>query len=134
MNEKLKIKFDTYPEDIKLKLLFVRAMIFELAQELALGEVSENLKWGEPSYQVKNGSPIRIDWKQNNPNFYAIYFNCNTKLVDTFRERYKERLTFENNRAILIKTTSTLPINEIKQCLSLALKYHSLKHLPLLGI
>jgi len=134
MNEIVKIKFDTYPEDIKLKLLFVRAMIFELAQALALGKVTESLKWGEPSYQVKNGSPIRIDWKQKNPHFYAIYFNCNTKLVDTFRERYQDDLSFEGNRAILIKTTSTVPINKLNHCLSLALKYHSIKHLPLLGM
>jgi len=134
MHETVKIKFDTYPEDIKLKLLFVRAMIFELAQALALGEVTESLKWGEPSYKVKNGSPIRIDWKQKYPNYYAIYFNCNTKLVDTFRERYHYDLSFEGNRAILMKTTSTVPINKIKHCLSLALRYHSIKDLPLLGI
>ena len=57
----VKSKFDTYPEGIKTKLLLVRALIFELENELGLGQVTESLKWGEPSYHVKNGSPIRID-------------------------------------------------------------------------
>ncbi|MBU2970219.1 DUF1801 domain-containing protein [Pseudoalteromonas sp. C2R02] len=134
MNEMVKSKFDTYPEDIKTKLLLVRALIFELANELGLGQVTESLKWGEPSYHVKNGSPIRIDWKQKNPEHYAIYFNCKTKLVDTFKVLYTDELTFEDNRAIIFKRTASLPTTQVKHCLSLSLKYHKVKNLVLLGV
>lgn len=134
MNEMVKSKFDTYPEDIKTKLLLVRALIFELANELGLGQVTESLKWGEPSYHVKNGSPIRIDWKQKNPEYYAIYFNCKTKLVDTFKVLYTNELTFEDNRAIIFKRTASLPTTQVKHCLSLSLKYHKVKNLVLLGV
>lgn len=134
MNEMVKSKFDTYPEDIKTKLLLVRALIFELANELGLGQVTESLKWGEPSYHVKNGSPIRIDWKQRNPEHYAIYFNCKTKLVDTFKVLYTDELTFEDNRTIIFKRTASLPTTQVKHCLSLSLKYHKVKNLVLLGV
>lgn len=134
MDETVKVKFETYPQNIKIQLMVIRTLIFELAIQQNLGHVDEKLKWGEPSYQVKNGSPIRLGWKQKNPSNYFIYFNCKTKLVDTFREVYKDKLSFERSRAILIKSSDTLPVIQITQCLSLALRYHSIKHLPLLGI
>ena len=41
-----------------------------------LKELEETLKWGEPSYLVKKGSTIRMDWKSKAPNQYAMYFKC----------------------------------------------------------
>ena len=53
-----------------------------------VGELQETLKWGEPAYvtaETGSGSTIRIDWKKSEPDQYAMYFNCNTNLVATFR-------------------------------------------------
>jgi len=134
MNESVKFKFDSYPNNIRVKLYKIRALIFDIAHKEQLGLVIESLKWGEPSYYVKNGSPIRIDWKQKNPEHLAIYFNCKTKLVDTFKELYSSELSFEGQRAILLKTSTPIPLNQVKHCLSLSLKYHLIKNLPLLGV
>ena len=59
-------------------------------------------EWGEPSYLVKGGSTIRMDWKKANPEQYAMYFHCKTKLVDTFKELYQDVFKFEGNRAIIL--------------------------------
>jgi len=84
------------------KLLFLRQLILDTAAELdAVGAVEETLKWGEPSYITKSGSTIRIDWKRSNPKQYAMYFHCKTKLVDTFKELYRDQFKFEGNRAIV---------------------------------
>ncbi len=42
--------FNNYPPEMRKKLLFLRALIFETAAELDVGEIEETLKWGEPSY------------------------------------------------------------------------------------
>lgn len=126
-------KLDNYPNKVKEALLTIRTLILEIAEQQHLGIVEETLKWGEPSYQVKEGSTIRYDWKDKTPEHYFIFFNCKTKLVDTFRELYSDKLIFQNNRAIILTLNEPIPIELIRHCLELSLNYKKIKHLPLLG-
>ena len=127
-------KFDSYPDQIRRKLLFLRQLILDTASEINdIDEVEETLKWGEPSYITKSGSTIRIAWKKSHPKQYAMYFHCKTKLVDTFKELYIDQLRFEGNRAIVFYENEEIAVNEVKHCISLSLTYHRIKHLPLLG-
>ena len=84
-------------------------------------------------YRDYSCSTIRIDWKESKPNQYAMYFHCQTKLVDTFKELYKHVFQFEGNRAILFGLDDRIPENELRHCIFLALTYHRVKHLPMLG-
>ncbi|MCU7998579.1 DUF1801 domain-containing protein [Shewanella sp. SM101] len=114
-------------------LLRIRILIFSIAEVQDLGAVEESLKWGEPSYSVKNGSTVRFDWKPKYPEQYYLFFNCKTQLVDTFRELYSDILQFEGNRTIVLNIHDPLPESAISQCIELSLTYKSIKHLPLLG-
>ena len=81
--------FAAYPPAMRKKLLTLRELILRTAAETeGVGELEETLKWGEPAYltsSTASGSTIRIDWKKKRPNEYAMYFNCQTTLVETFR-------------------------------------------------
>lgn len=70
MNKLVKDRFDEFPENARIRLEALRGLVFDIASELDLGEVEESLKWGEPSYRVKSGSPLRFDWKPNSPDHY----------------------------------------------------------------
>ena len=130
----VELKFQAYPDDIKPKLLYLRRLILETATESeAIEEMEETLKWGEPSYLVKKGSTIRIDWKPKTPDQYAMYFKCTSKLVPTFKAVYGDLFKYEKNRAILFDLNDPIPEEELKECIALALKYHSLKDKPRLG-
>ncbi|GAB1255615.1 DUF1801 domain-containing protein [Aurantivibrio plasticivorans] len=133
MKHEVEEKFKDYPASIRKKLETIRDLILAAAKESGLGEVEESLRWGEPSYLVKGGSAVRYDWKKNFPDQYAIYFNCNTKLVDTFKELYGNKFRFEGNRAIVFGVKDSLPKKELKHCIKMSLTYHKVKHLPLLG-
>ncbi|GAA0360040.1 DUF1801 domain-containing protein [Bowmanella denitrificans] len=133
MENAVQARFSDYPELARQKLSELRCLILQCAQELKLGKVEESLKWGEASYKVKSGSPIRIDWKAKTPEEYYVFFNCNTKLVDTFRELYGDVLAYQGNRAIVLGLTAPLPLNTLKHCIQLALTYQQIRHLPLLG-
>ncbi|HHC7215976.1 TPA: DUF1801 domain-containing protein [Vibrio parahaemolyticus] len=133
MNKVVKARFEEYPENVRLRLEELRNLVFQIASELELGEIDESLKWGEPSYSVKTGSPLRMDWKLKSPNNYYLFFNCQTKLVDTFRGLYGAELEFQGNRAIVLSLSKPLPETAIKSCLELALTYQQRKSLPLLG-
>ena len=134
-NPKVESKFDDYPDLVKEKMIALRALIIEVAQatdEITLLE--ETLKWREPSFITPIGSTLRIDWKAKDPEQYALYFQCSSRLVATFKLLYKNELLFEGNRAIILPINEGLPKNKLIPCIKAVLTYHKVKHLPTLGI
>ncbi len=96
--------FADYPEPIRRKMLRLRQLVLETAAETeGVGALEETLKWGEPSYLTKGGSTIRMDWKEKSPHQCALYFNCNTSLVDTFKVLYGDVFTFEGNKGDCVR-------------------------------
>ena len=79
-NAEVAAVFETYPKDVKTKLLFLRQLIFDVASETdGVDELEETLKWGQPSYlttKSKSGSLIKIDQIKSQTGKYAMYFHC----------------------------------------------------------
>ena len=127
-------KFESYPTLVREKMYALRALVIQTAKETeGLDTLEETLKWDEPSYLAKKSSTIRMDWKESRPGEYAMYFHCQTKLVDTFKELYSDKFKFEGNRAIIFSLDEKIAKNELQHCISISLNYHKVKHLPLLG-
>ena len=122
--------FEAYPPPVKSRLLALRRLIFDTAQATeGVGKLEEALKWGQPSYlttESKSGSTVRIDQLKNEAGGYAVYFHCQTDLVETFRERYPE-LRYGGNRSILLDAGEKLPEAALRHCIALALTYHARK-------
>lgn len=133
-DSRVKEVFEKYPESVKTQLLDLRDLVLNTASEIdGLEKLEETLKWGEPSYLTKHGSTIRMDWKKKNPEHFALYFKCTSRLVETFKILYKDILKFEGTRAIVFQLDEKSPKKELKHCITLALTYHKVKHLPMLG-
>jgi hypothetical protein len=75
-----------------------------------------------------------MDWKEKSPDQYAMYFQCSSRLVNTFRLVFDHTFQFEGNRAILFHLDQKLPVEELKECIKASLTYHKVKHLQTLGI
>ncbi|MFB9055504.1 DUF1801 domain-containing protein [Mariniflexile ostreae] len=130
----VKTVFEQYPEPVRAQLLKVRLLVLNTASEIkGLDKLQETLKWGEPSYLTKHGSTLRMGWKEKHPSQFAVYFKCTSKLVETFKVIYGDKFIFEGTRAIIFKLHDDIPEKELKHCICLALTYHKIKHLPLLG-
>jgi hypothetical protein len=123
--------FSAYPKPFKAKLLALRRLIFDTAKTTGgVGALQETLKWGQPSYvttETKSGSTIRIDRVKSAANRYAVYFHCQTDLVETFRELYPTQLSYQGNRSILLNVAEEIPEPELRHCVALALTYHQRK-------
>ncbi|MCS3453371.1 MULTISPECIES: DUF1801 domain-containing protein [Bradyrhizobium] len=119
--------FDAYPAPVKARLLALRRLIFETAKATkGVGALEETLKWGQPSYltpETGSGSTVRIDQVKPAADQVAVYFHCQTNLVETFRELYPE-LSYSGNRAILLDVAGKLPEPALRHCVALALTYH----------
>ena len=109
-------------------MLALRELVFTMAAGTdGVGPLEETLKWGEPAYLTrasKSGSTIRMDWKSRNPNVCALYFNCQTDLVERFRTVFGDALGFEGNRAVLLPVSGPLPEVMLRSCIAAALTYH----------
>jgi hypothetical protein len=133
MDLSVRDKFETYPENISILLNNLRDLIFSVAEQNGISDITETLKWGEPSYTSKIGSTIRFDWKVKYPDQYCMYFNCKTSLIETFKEVYGDTFSYEGNRAVIFNTGQILPLIELSHCISMSLRYKKIKHLDLLG-
>jgi Domain of unknown function (DU1801) len=126
-NPAVEAAFDAYSKPVRAKLLALRRLIFDTAKATkGVGTLQETLKWGQPSYlppETRSGSTIRIDQVKPEAGQVAIYFHCQTNLVETFRELYPE-LSFGGNRSILLNAGDKLPAAELRHCVALALTYH----------
>ncbi|KQU69860.1 hypothetical protein ASC75_06850 [Aminobacter sp. DSM 101952] len=123
-----------HPEAVQARLLDIRGLIFEVAAETAgVGPLTETLKWGEPAYLTEasgSGSTVRLGVARSFPGKCAVFFNCNTTLLETFRSHVGGELEFEGNRAVIVPAEAAIPKAVLASCLRAALTYHQRKAGP----
>jgi Domain of unknown function (DU1801) len=106
----------------------LRALILETAKATpGVGAIEEGLRWGQHSFlttETGSGSTIRIDTLRSDVQKCAIYFHCQSGLVDMFRNIYLTKLSFDGNRAIVFKAGKNLPKQALSHCIGLALTHH----------
>jgi hypothetical protein len=126
-NMDIKKVFRDYPTDINERLLFLRELIFSIAEENSeIGEIEETLKWDNPSYlttKPKSGTTIRLSGLQEQENNYAISVHCQTTLISEFKEVFPN-LKYDGNRSIVLDICKKLPLEAIERFIYLALTYH----------
>ena len=132
LRPEVQARFEAYPAGVRRRMLALRELVLKAAaQTPGVGAIEETLKWGEPAYVTVNkaGSTVRIDWKPRAPAQYAVYFNCQTNLVESFRQMFPNDFRFEGNRALVLDLDRKMPVDSLGWCIAAALTYH-LKRRP----
>ncbi|MET3896489.1 hypothetical protein ABIB57_000413 [Devosia sp. UYZn731] len=120
--------FEAYPVAVRDRLLRLREMIIETAASTpGVGALEETLKWGQVSYltpESGSGTTVRIDVDaaSGQP---AIYVNCQTDLVDGYREVYPEAFAYQGTRAVVIGEAPDEAA--LRHVIAQALTYHARK-------
>jgi len=123
-----------YPTEAKRVFKNVRKLVLRVARKTAgLKNTEETLKWGEPSYLADGGSTVRMKWSEKKPDEFSLFFNCNTSLVETIREIYRDEFSYDGERALSFSLHEPIPTEALEHCLTMAMEYHKLKRLPMLG-
>jgi hypothetical protein len=121
-------KFAAFPPDVRECLEQARGLIFRVAAATpGVGPLTETLKWGEPAYLTEatgSGSAPRLGWPRSHPNRAAVYFNCKTMLVGTFREMLPGAFEYVGDRALLLRLDEPVDESVLSLCLAMALTYH----------
>ena len=121
--------FEAYPPQLRERLLALRELILETAASTeGVGALEEALRWGEPSYltsQSKSGTTIRVAGVRGSGDQYAMFVNCQTSLLDTYREMFEGVLSFDGDRVVIFQLDDPLPVEAVRECVALALRYHA---------
>ncbi len=133
MNDAIAKIISDYPVPARELFETVRWLIFDVGEAEGLDGIEETLKWGEPAYHCASGSTVRVSWKPAYPDRISLFFNCQTRLISTFREICPDAFEFHGNREVSLPLSVSVPEEDLRLCLSMALRYHRIKHLPLLG-
>lgn len=114
--------FDALPDSVRPILLRLRALIFEMAATMPDAPVvQETIKWGQPSYAVPKGTPMRLG--MTNTGHPAIFVHCQSTLVSDMRLALEPALCFDGNRAVLIPPDAALPEQAVRHFIHAALTY-----------
>jgi hypothetical protein len=120
--------FENYPKKVRTRLMFLRALIFDIAHKTSgVGELEETLKWGQPSYltsQSGSGTTIRLDQLAALKGKYEICVHCQTTLVGPFKKQYGDGFTYDANRGLVLDAEDDVPVEELSHFIYLALTYH----------
>ncbi|WP_218588604.1 DUF1801 domain-containing protein [Marivita hallyeonensis] len=111
-----------HPEAIQTVLHELRALILDVASVTdGIGDVTETLKWGQPSFSVPTGTPLRIGvTKAGAP---ALFVHCQTTVIADARAVFSGDLRFEGNRAVVFDTDTALPESALRHVIRAALTY-----------
>lgn len=128
-NSEVAAVFDACPKKIRIKLLFLRELIFEIAAKTpGVGKVEETLKWGSPSYlttETNSGTTIRIDRIGAQKGKFAMCVHCQTTLVGPFKKIYgDDAFDYDANRGVILDVNDEIPVKELSHFIFMALTYH----------
>ncbi len=114
-------------------LIALRKLVLDTAKVTpGVGTIEEGMRWGQHSFltsETGSGSTIRIDVLKSNPKKCAMYFHCQSGLIELFRELNVTSLVFEGHRAIVLDAEKNLPHQALSHCIGLALTHHLRKKL-----
>ncbi|MGI9598782.1 MAG: DUF1801 domain-containing protein [Acidimicrobiales bacterium] len=124
--------YASFDDAVRSALLELRRLVLETADAThGVGAVEEALRWGQPAFlttETRSGSTIRLaPTGPDSAADCAMYFICNTNLVDSFRALFGSTFSYDGNRALLFSVGDELPEDELRECVAMALTYHLTK-------
>jgi hypothetical protein len=118
--------FARLPPEVQAPLMRLRELIFELAEALEVGPLTETLKWGEPAYLTdvsRAGTTIRLGCHRDHPGHYAAFFHCQTRVVSEIRAQQGETFSYQGKRGVFAAVDQPLDADAWRACFALALTY-----------
>ncbi len=117
--------FAGFPDEHRATLDSLRSLIFDVADEVGAAPLTEELKWGQPSYRSarpRESTPIRLASTADG-DFVALLAHCQSSVIPDFRAMFPADFRFDGDRAILFRPGEDLQPNRLRLCIEHALRY-----------
>lgn len=113
--------YPNYTSSEQGKLSELQTLIHKVADESNI-EIAESSKWGQLSFATPYGTPIRIDKFSDTQ--IALFVNCQTTLIETWKSLFLDTMSFSKTRAIVFNTEENIPKEQLAICIDQAFNYH----------
>ncbi|WP_299350128.1 DUF1801 domain-containing protein [uncultured Shimia sp.] len=101
---------ETWPELAQTRFYTLRQIIHDTAATNPdVAPLTEDLKWGEPSFLTKTGTTLRIDWKPKHAEEIGLFVICRTDLLEQVRNLYPDTFRYEGTRALYLPLGQPIP-------------------------
>lgn len=98
--DRIAAAFDLPDARARAGLLALRDLILETAKTLPdIGPVEEALRWGQPSYISREGTPLRLGVPKSAR--FGLFVHCQSRVIPNYLERYPAWDRIEGTRAVL---------------------------------
>ena len=112
------------PDHVRARLEELRAEIYQAAEDTGTAPLEASLKWGQPSFASKVGTPLRLSWSPKMGEVCGAYVHCQTTLVDSYRTLFPDAFAYQDNRAVLVPLSGEFDRMAFRKIASMALTYH----------
>lgn len=118
---------EAWPKAAQVRFAALREALHDVAARADIGEVTETLKWGQPSWlpaKPRIGSTLRCGWHASDPDRFSLYVHCQTTLAETMRTLYPTAFDYDGQRALRMALAAPTPMEAMEHCALLTLTYH----------
>ncbi|GLQ35712.1 hypothetical protein GCM10007939_19950 [Amylibacter marinus] len=116
-DDEIRKSFDALPADA----LELRALIYRTADDI--GDVTENLRWGQPSYSTPQATPLRIGAPKTGG--FALYAHCQSSVIPTFAQTFGAEFDIQGTRAVHFQSAADLQPEKLRLLIRHALTYRA---------
>lgn len=113
------------PDATREHLLRLRALVFDVADEVGAAPVQEVLRWNQPSYlsaRPRASTAVRLAPTRDGEHV-ALLVHCQSSVIPEFRARFPDDFRYDGNRAILFRPGEDLQADKLILCIGHALRY-----------
>jgi hypothetical protein len=98
--DRIAAAFNLADDQARMGLLKLRDLILETAETLPdIGPVGEALRWGQPSYISRKGTPLRLGVPKSAR--FGLFVHCQSRVIPNYIERYPAWDRIDGTRAVL---------------------------------
>ncbi len=130
-------RLPTMPSDVALafrrhavatrkRLMRLRTLIFDEAEHLDVGPITETPQRPEPAYltAASHAPPtVRLGCHTTKPGCFAAFFHCQSTVVSDIRGQFGDTFTYQGNRGVFGRLDEPLDEQAWRACLAMALLY-----------
>ena len=121
-NDKVPAALEMFPAAERDALLKLRELIFKVASEMPeVGQVEESLKWEQPSYVTKVGTPIRLGVAKDGG--FAVFTHCQSRVIPEFKSLFPDDFRYDGTRGVLFGPSDTVDYSKLRMLIRNALGY-----------
>lgn len=116
-----------WPIEAQTRFAEIRGLILDAAKQVAIGPLTESLKWGQPAWRPerpRTGSTLRLNWSDKSPQTLAFFVDCKTTLAAQMFAAYPFDFEYKSNRELQVHLDAALPNSAINHLAELTFTYH----------